>query len=414
MTTRRGEHTTNMERDGGMAQLVVAVAFGSLAIVAVVLRIISRRLSRVYLQLNDYMIIFALVKQLRFFSTRPNAYFEQVSSISGIAAIIASVVNGGSGKHEDELSDAQVVAYWKTIFILIISWPITQTAIKISILLFYLQLFVTKQFSIAAYITMFVVCLWCIQQVLAALLICKPISYNWNFHNQTGTCGNTTANCIAGAAINVFTDLVILLLPMPTIWSLKIPTRSKLSLSFIFGLGFLICIVSCVRLRGLIFWSMKDGTYSNSMAVLWTSLESTLGIICACIVVMRPLFGKAFPDRLKLGEMTRKPSTDPSSSTGSRISRTTGWMRPHHHPRGLSGNGAHSHDRLGPTVFQRLEENIFALSPGAGQTKAANTTTIAVGTAGSADSGVIGVETQYPERSFIMVKKEWGVNSRAV
>lgn len=163
---------------------------------------------------------------------------------------------------------------------------------------------------------------------------------------------------------------------------------------------------------------MQDGTYSNSMAVLWTSLESTLGIICACIVVMRPLFGKAFPDRLKLSEITRNPSTDPSSSTGSRLSRTTGWMRPINHPRGLSGNGADSHGRLGPRVFQRLEENIFALSPGAGQTKAANTTTIAVGTGAGADSGVIGVETQYPERSlapgFIVVKKEWGVNSLAI
>ena len=159
---------------------------------------------------------------------------------------------------------------------------------------------------------------------------------------------------------------------------------------------------------------MKEGSFSISIAILWRSLESRLGIICACIVVMRPLFGKAFPDRLKLNEITRKPSTDPSSSTGSRLSRTTGWMRPNNHSRGLSGNAADSHDRLGPRVFQRLEENTFALSPGAGQTKAANTTTIAVGTAGSADSGVTGVENQYPERSFIMVKKEWGVNSRAV
>lgn len=85
---------------------------------------------------------------------------------------------------------------------------------------------------------MFVVCLWCIEQVLANLLICKPISYNWNFRTHKGTCGNTVANCLAGAAVNVFTDLVILLLPMPIIWRLKIPTRSKLSLSFIFGLGF--------------------------------------------------------------------------------------------------------------------------------------------------------------------------------
>lgn len=121
----------------------------------------------------------------------------------------------------------------------VVAWPITQTAIKMSILLFYLRLFATKQFCIAAYTIMFVVCLWCIEQVLASLLICKPISYNWQFKTQQGTCGNTMANCIAGAAINVFTDLVILLLPMPIIWRLQIPTRSKLSLSFIFGLGFM-------------------------------------------------------------------------------------------------------------------------------------------------------------------------------
>lgn len=86
---------------------------------------------------------------------------------------------------------------------------------------------------------MFVVCLWCIQQDLTILLICKPISYNWDFKSQKGTCGNIVANSIAGAAVNVCTDLMILLLPMPIIWRLKIPTRSKLSLSFIFGLGFM-------------------------------------------------------------------------------------------------------------------------------------------------------------------------------
>lgn len=45
------------------------------------------------------------------------------------------------------------------------------------------------------------------------------------------------ANCITGAAINVVTDLVILILPLTVIWGLNIPTRSKLSLSFIFSLG---------------------------------------------------------------------------------------------------------------------------------------------------------------------------------
>ncbi|MCJ1465714.1 hypothetical protein MMC07_004333 [Pseudocyphellaria aurata] len=406
-----------MDRDGGTVQLVIAVVFGTSAVVAVVLRIISRRLSRVYLEINDYMIIFALVHQLDSFDTRHKAKIKQFSTICGVAAI-GGVINGGAGRHQDELTDKQIVAYWKSMFVLVITWPITQTAIKISILLFYLQLFVTKQFRIAAYTIMFVVCLWCLEQVLATLLICRPISYNWNFKSQKGHCGNEVANVIAGAAVNVFTDLVILLLPMPIIWRLKIPTRSKLSLSFIFGLGFIICIVGAVRLSGLVFWRMEDGTWTNGMAVVWTSLESTLGIICACIVVMRPLFGRAFPDRLKLGEKTKKLNSDPSSTSVSRLSRSAGWMRPKSHVRGLSENAVETHNALGPRVNRHLGDDILSLSPGGRQAKAINTTTVEVGVGDDAKSDVVDVEAQYPNRclppGFILVKTEWEVDSLAV
>lgn len=163
---------------------------------------------------------------------------------------------------------------------------------------------------------------------------------------------------------------------------------------------------------------MTDGTYVNGMAVLWTSLESTLGIICACIVVMRPLFGKAFPDRLKIGEKTNQLSSDPSTSLGSRLSRTGGAMPPKRHPRAPSGIGAESHDRIGSGVFQRLGDDIFPLSPGSGQTKATNTTTIEVGTGDGEGSGVVDVETRYPNQclspGFIMVKREWEVDSLMV
>lgn len=160
---------------------------------------------------------------------------------------------------------------------------------------------------------------------------------------------------------------------------------------------------------------MQDGPWANGMAVLWTSLESTLGIICACIVVMRPLFGKAFPDRFKLGEKAKKLGSDPSTSLRSRISTTPDWMRPKSHPSGLSEKGAESHDRFGPKVFQSIGEDLFPLSSGGGQTKATNTTTIEVGTNDDADDRSVNVETRYPTRSlspgFIMVKREWGVDS---
>ena len=59
-----------MKDDGGMAQLVIAVLFGTLAVIAVVLRIISRRLSRVRLGMTDYMITLALVQVLVQSTTR--------------------------------------------------------------------------------------------------------------------------------------------------------------------------------------------------------------------------------------------------------------------------------------------------------------------------------------------------------
>lgn len=56
-----------------------------------------------------------------------------------------------------------------------------------------------------------------------------------------------------------------------------------------------ICIVSIIGLTALTYWTMQDRTYDNSRAILWTSLESSLCIICACIVVMRYFTGKLLP-----------------------------------------------------------------------------------------------------------------------
>lgn len=49
----------------GVAQLVVAIVFGILATLSVLLRFVARRISRVYLSMNDYVIVIAMVYLLR-------------------------------------------------------------------------------------------------------------------------------------------------------------------------------------------------------------------------------------------------------------------------------------------------------------------------------------------------------------
>jgi hypothetical protein len=45
---------------------------------------------------------------------------------------------------------------------------------------------------------------------------------------------------MAAAIINIVVDFVLILLPLPTVWSLWLPLRQKCALSAVFMLGFLL------------------------------------------------------------------------------------------------------------------------------------------------------------------------------
>ncbi|KAL9038286.1 MAG: hypothetical protein Q9180_003232 [Flavoplaca navasiana] len=331
----------DLNSSSGVAQLVVAIIFGVLATLSVVLRFVSRRISRVYLSINDYAIVIALVRAsldiLRLSNLKlikssgshvdpstsdRDQYALQYLAKSGSILIISGVAAGGAGMSKHQLSDSEIRIFWKSMYVIIISWPVAQSMTKISILLFYIHLFPTRVFSYAAYSLIVVVTAWMIQQILASLVLCRPISINWDA-SVNGSCGNVAANCLAGAGINTLqpvannpleivfftqpstnqvshsTDILILILPMPIIWRLHVPLRNKLILSLIFGLGSLICIISIIRLKALLSYTTapmmlppfdSDGPRTNSMSILYTVLESCLGVICACLVIMKPIF----------------------------------------------------------------------------------------------------------------------------
>lgn len=56
------QRSVDLNRDPGNAQLAVAFIFGFLALLAVILRVLSRRISKVPLAANDYMIFLGLVR----------------------------------------------------------------------------------------------------------------------------------------------------------------------------------------------------------------------------------------------------------------------------------------------------------------------------------------------------------------
>lgn len=86
---------------------------------------------------------------------------------------------------------------------------------------------------------MAVVVIWGISVTLEALLLCRPLAFNWDPTIPGGVCGDRNKAYISSGAMNVVTDLMVIALPLPHIWQVRLPLRPKLVVLFMFTMGIL-------------------------------------------------------------------------------------------------------------------------------------------------------------------------------
>lgn len=123
---------------------------------------------------------------------------------------------------------------------LMVSYAIIYTVcisfIKLSVLFFYLRVFVNNGLRLATKIVLCVVAAWTLANILLLCLICRPFSANFG---GEGECGDIPTAFISIGAFNIISDVVILLLPIPTVWSLKTRRQMKIALTCVFLVGLL-------------------------------------------------------------------------------------------------------------------------------------------------------------------------------
>ncbi|KAI9848401.1 MAG: hypothetical protein M1837_000195 [Sclerophora amabilis] len=141
-------------------------------------------------------------------------------------------------------------------------------------------------------------------------LKCIPLAAAWDMTIVRGKCINTELLGIASAALNVFLDLAIIVLPMPTVWKLQLPTRQKAALTAVFGVGAF--IVRTVELVSVL--KDPDVTRSYVNAYLWSIIEINASIICASMATFRPFLRRYVP--LLIGRTVPNPDQrGPASSS---------------------------------------------------------------------------------------------------
>ncbi len=72
--------------------------------------------------------------------------------------------------------------------------------------------------------------------IITLIFGCTPVSKYWK-HDQPGHCINLVKADHAYGSMNVVSDVLLFLLPLPMIWQLRLTLREKLGLVLIFMSG---------------------------------------------------------------------------------------------------------------------------------------------------------------------------------
>ena len=145
------------------------------------------------------------------------------------------------GKHERFARPDASTKWWLLLYIHENFYMPSLAMVKLSILLFYARIFPGRTFRRVLYAIGGMVLLWwtCCQFVI--VFQCRPIPDFWKYREGPAGPG---VNCIdvssffVGQAIpNIATDIVLLILPLPSIWRLQLPVSQRLSLVAIFAVG---------------------------------------------------------------------------------------------------------------------------------------------------------------------------------
>lgn len=109
--------------------------------------------------------------------------------------------------------------------------------VKLRIIWMLQRIFCTPKFRLAAYGIMAIAAAWIAMPILVAILVCRPVAYNWDKSVPGGHCGNKALTYACVSVVDLISDALIVVLPMRAVFNLQVRTAHKIALAGIFAFG---------------------------------------------------------------------------------------------------------------------------------------------------------------------------------
>ncbi|KAF6808618.1 hypothetical protein CPLU01_15648 [Colletotrichum plurivorum] len=292
------------ENEAAKNNLIVLVLL-AIAALSVLGRLVSRSKYDPGLSLDDYAIVVAWV------------------FVAATAGMVLAIGQAGAGRHVWALGIDDIVRTTQLLYIYSFISCVAILVTKMSILLFYWRVFMGNQlsFRISFWLGAFLVGSYPVYFMITIGFCCSPLSHYWTqFKGTEGTCIDVGRFFLILAIINLITDVILLVIPVPEILKLQMTKDKKIGVCGILGLGSFVCIASAVRVHHLgVFASATDITWMMGPVAIWSSVEPSVGIVSACLPAFKPLLRALKGKAVNSSSSGDGGSRYPLGSKGSRI-----------------------------------------------------------------------------------------------
>ncbi|KAJ4335632.1 hypothetical protein N0V87_006026 [Didymella glomerata] len=195
----------------------------------------------------------------------------------------------GFGEHLWNLGDGNLLPILRYLYISWSTYVIVLCMIKISLVLFYLEIFKTRKFQITAYVFLGYLVVNSLVIFFIAIFACSPVSSFWN-RDIKGKCIDIQGAAYANSASAIVQDIVLLILPLVFIRNLQMKRYRKIAVGFMFVIGTFGCIATIMRLPSLSTFKISiDPSWDYVPITVWTELELAAGFLCVSLPSIRML-----------------------------------------------------------------------------------------------------------------------------
>ncbi|EXJ58562.1 hypothetical protein A1O7_05989 [Cladophialophora yegresii CBS 114405] len=314
-----------MVQDRGPATLAVTIIVTVIATIFIAARIFTRiRLVRSIRQ-DDWWILAAWV------------------CAAGFSTSICVAVHYGLGKHKQDIPDSSFGALRKAEYTFAILYNPSLMLTKTSIIVFFLSVMskdVDPVFKWCNWLTLAVVNLVGLALTFFNIFQCSPVAAGYLYPTpEKASCTDIVTLYLSSAPVNIITDMAILFLPIPILTGMRLPRKQKIILVATFSFGAFVAVIDVIRIAYLQQAALNrlkvvkgtgsepgrtvedtDFSWYASLSFMWSAVEVCIGIVCACVPSLKPLFARFLPSFIKDAgeELTSDDSVDlgkPSAGT---------------------------------------------------------------------------------------------------